>query len=133
MSDTFLVKHVTETIHRHWREVYDFAAAPENLTRWAAGLGQALEQGEGHWIVEGPLGRIQVRFAERNDFGVLDHWVTLPDGLVCYNPLRIVANGAGSEVTFTLYRLPGMSDEAYAADADAVARDLAALKALLEA
>jgi hypothetical protein len=52
---------------------------------------------------------------------------------VCYNPLRIVANGMGSEVTFTIYRLPGMSDEAYTADAAAVARDLATLKALLEA
>jgi len=63
---------------------------------------------------------------------VLDHYVTLPDGTECYNPLRIVANGAGSEVTFTLFRLPRMSDDAYAADAEAVTRDLATLKALLE-
>lgn len=133
MNDTFAVKPITQTIHREWREVYTFAAAPENLPRWAAGLGEALEQGDGDWLIDGPLGRIRVRFAEPNDFGVLDHWVTLPDGTVCYNPLRIVANGTGSEVTFTLYRLPGTSDEAYAADAAAVARDLATLKSLLEA
>jgi hypothetical protein len=96
-------------------------------------LGEALAQGEGDWIVDGPLGRIKVRFIEPNDYGVLDHYVTLPDGTECYNPLRIMANGTGSEVTFTLYRLPGTSDEAYAADAAAVARDLATLKTLLEA
>jgi len=133
MSSTYEVRHVTETIDRDWREVYAFASAPENLTRWAAGLGSALAQGDGDWIIDGPLGRIQVRFVERNDFGILDHYVTLPDGLECYNPLRIVANGTGSEVTFTLFRLPSMNDEAYAADAAAVARDLATLKSLLEA
>lgn len=133
MPSTYPVIHVTETIARDWREAYAFAAAPENLTRWAAGLGDAIAQGDGDWIVDGPLGRIKVRFVERNDFGILDHYVTLPDGMVCYNPLRIVANGAGCEVTFTLFRLPGTSDAAFMSDAAAVARDLATLKSLLEA
>ena len=47
--------------------------------------------------------------------------------------MRIVANGTGCEVTFTLFRQPGMSAEQFAADAEWVSRDLAALKALLEA
>ena len=38
----------------------------------------------------------------------------------------------GSEVIFTLFRLPGMTDEAFARDAEWVERDLRALKALLE-
>ena len=130
--DTFPAKQISQTIHRNWREVYDFAAQPENLPLWAAGLGGSLEPGDGYWYVEGPLGRVQLRFVERNEFGVLDHYVTLPSGLECYNPRRIVANGTGSEVTFTLFRLPGMTDEAFAADAAAVARDLATLKSLLE-
>ncbi len=47
--------------------------------------------------------------------------------------MRVVANGAGSEIIFTLFRLPGISDEKFAADAEWVRRDLNTLKALLEA
>jgi hypothetical protein len=47
--------------------------------------------------------------------------------------MRTVANGTGTEVLFTLFRVQGMSDEKFAADAQWVTRDLNALKALLEA
>jgi hypothetical protein len=50
-----------------------------------------------------------------------------------HNPMRAVANGSGSEVVFTLYRRPEMSEAEFARDADWVASDLARLKALLEA
>ena len=67
-----------------------------------------------------------------NPWGVLDHHVTLPTGAVVYSPMRVVANGAGSEVSFTLFRLPGVLDEQFAADATWVQRDLHALKRVLE-
>ena len=41
--------------------------------------------------------------------------------------------GTGTEVQFTLFRVPGMNDEKFAADADWVVRDLNKLKELLEA
>ncbi len=44
----------------------------------------------------------------------------------------MVANGSGSEVSFTLFRLPGVADEEFEADAAQVELDLKALKALLE-
>jgi hypothetical protein len=47
--------------------------------------------------------------------------------------LRVVANGENSEVTFTLFRLPGMDDEKFTADAAWVMRDLQKLKDVLEA
>jgi hypothetical protein len=46
--------------------------------------------------------------------------------------MRVVPNGTGAEVTFLLFRTPDMTDAAFAADAAAVARDLNALKTLLE-
>ena len=49
-----------------------------------------------------------------------------------YIPMRVIANGTGSEVILTLFRLPDMTDEAFARDATWVERDLNALKALLE-
>ena len=78
-------------------------------------------------------GRVKVRFTGRNELGVLDHDVILESGVCVHNPMRVVANGDGSEVLFTIFRRPGLSDEEFAEDASAVARDLGALKRLLEA
>jgi hypothetical protein len=75
----------------------------------------------------------RVRFTAPNPYGVLDHHVITPAGAEIYTPLRVIANGAGSEIIFTLFRQPGMSDEKFAADADWVRRDLGMLKRLLEA
>ena len=66
------------------------------------------------------------------ELGVLDHDVTLPDGTVVHNPLRVLANGRGSEVVFTLFRRPGTSDADFTADVEAVGRDLDRLAALLD-
>ena len=76
---------------------------------------------------------MKVRFTERNGFGVLDHYVIPEPGPKIYIPMRVISNGTGSEVLFTLFRLSEMSDEKFAEDAEWVKRDLNALKILLEA
>ncbi|MGH2369709.1 MAG: SRPBCC family protein [Chloroflexota bacterium] len=114
------------------REVYDFAVVPENLPQWATGLGTAGERVGDEWVAQTAQGPVRVRFVERNELGVLDHYVTLPGGEVVYSPMRVVANGSGSALSFTLFRRPGMTDEQLAADAAWVERDLKALKQLLE-
>jgi len=78
------------------------------------------------------MGRVRVEFVETNRFGVLDHTVTLPTSETFYNPMRVVPNGDGSEIVFTLIRPTGVDDADFEADVAAVTRDLAALKALLE-
>jgi predicted homoserine dehydrogenase-like protein len=75
---------------------------------------------------------VKIRFTEPNAYGVLDHYVELPDGSEIYVPMRVIANGTGSEVMLTLFRVPGMNDEKFAADAQWVMRDLNRLKDLLE-
>ena len=77
-------------------------------------------------------GFVGVRFTPANDFGVLDHAVMLPDGQSVMNPMRLVANGEGSEVMFTLLQLPGMSDEQFALDTGMVEADLRTLKVVVE-
>jgi hypothetical protein len=127
------VRHISIAIDRKPAEVYAFAADPRNLPRWAAGLAQSEVRKDGDaWIVEAPFGTARLRFAPPNDFGVMDHDVTLDSGITVHNPMRVVPNGEGSEFTFTLIRQPGMSDAQFAADAVAVEKDLQALKALLE-
>jgi hypothetical protein len=65
-------------------------------------------------------------------FGILDHDVTLPSGTKVYNPMRVFPNNDGSELIFTLYQRPDMSDQMFAEDVEAVATDLEKLKTLLE-
>ncbi|HWA45095.1 MAG TPA: polyketide cyclase [Hypericibacter adhaerens] len=129
------VRVLTQSIERDRAEVYGFLADPRNFAKWASGLGAGLEPSGTEWTAQGPEGPVRIRFAPRNEYGVLDHVVTVAPGVEVYVPMRVTANadGTGSLVTFTLFRQPGMSDEKFAADADWVHRDLDTLKKLLEA
>jgi hypothetical protein len=120
-------------INRPTDEVYAFASVPENFPKWASGLAKSISKVNDDWIAETAEGPVKVQFAERNPFGVLDHYVIPSSGADVHIPMRVIANGTGSEVFFTLFRLPHMSDEQFAADTEWVKRDLRALKTLLEA
>ncbi|HEX8394125.1 MAG TPA: hypothetical protein VF665_17410 [Longimicrobium sp.] len=119
------------SIPRGAAEVYAFVADGANLPRWAAGLGSGARSVDGGWEVQTEAGTAWLRYAETNAFGVLDHTVRLPDGGEVYVPMRVVADGEGSLVLFTVFREAGMTDEQFAADARAVARDLETLAGLL--
>ena len=125
-------RHLSVHIDRPAAEVYRYAADPAHLPEWAAGLAGGIAQVDGEWVADSPMGRVVVRFAPDNPFGVLDHDVVLPDGTTVTNPLRVLADGEGSEVVFTLRRQPGVDDAAFEADAAAVAADLATLTRVLE-
>jgi hypothetical protein len=103
-------------IERPYPEVYAFLTEPGNSAKWAAGMDSTA----------------RVTSTEPNEFGVLDHTVHLPDGQDVYVPMRAIRNGDGTEVLFTLLRLPSMDDDQFAADAEAVLKDLRTLKGLLE-
>ena len=51
---------------------------------------------------------------------------------IIHNPVRVITDGSGCEVVFTLRRLPGMSEKDFERDADAVSADLTKLKRVLE-
>jgi hypothetical protein len=129
---TFMAKHISVSINRSAALVYEFASNPENLPRWASGLSGSIKKVNEDWIADAPMGRVKVKFAEKNKFGVLDHDVTLPSGVKVYNPVRVFPNNDGSELVFALYRRPDMSDQEFAEDAKSVEKDLETLKTLLE-
>src|SRR5262245_39015951 len=116
MAETLESRTISVSIRREWRAVYEFARRPENFARWASGAAKSLRRGGDAWVADWPDGRTILRFAEPNDFGVLDHWVTLASGAEIHMPVRAVPNGSGCEVTFTLFRQPGMSDDVFARD-----------------
>lgn len=133
MPPLFETRIISISIVRRPQEVSDFVSNPANLPRWASGIGTSIKNVDGKWIADTQNGPIEIRFAPRNDLGVLDHYVTVAPGVVVYAPMRVVPNGSGSELTFTLFRQPDMTDRKFQEDADWVLRDFARLKALLEA
>jgi hypothetical protein len=133
MATMYQSRNLSVQIKRHPRDVYNFTSVPENFPRWASGLGMSLKRVNGEWIAETPQGPMKVRFTERNEFGILDHYVSPEPGVEIYIPMRVIPNGSGSELIFTLFRLSDISEEKFAADAEWVMRDLTALKNLLEA
>jgi carbon monoxide dehydrogenase subunit G len=127
------VQHTSIYIDRPPSDVYEFASNPENLSRWAAGLASSEVKKSGSaWVAEAPFGKVKIKFAENNTFGVMDHDVELDSGVVVHNPMRVVPNGDGSEFIFTLLQQTGMSEEQFAEDVRAVEKDLRTLKELLE-
>jgi len=119
-------------IDRPLSTVYAFASDPANLPRWAHGLGSSIVQEDGAWFVETSHGRARVTVAPDNPYGVLDQEVVTPSGETVYVPLRVTADGDGSEVVFTLRRTPGMTDAELERDTALVTADLELLKKVLE-
>lgn len=113
--------------------VYGFASDPANLPVWVPSFCKSVARVGGDWVVDSPLGRVVFAFAPPNEYGVLDHTVMLPDGTWLFNPMRVIANGDGSEVLFTLFQHQGMSDEQFRADAALVRSDLETLRQIVEA
>lgn len=129
---SFKSRHVGISINHPADEVYEFASNPENLPKWSAGISGSVKNVNGDWIAESPMGRVKVKFADKNRFGILDHDVTLPSGETFYNPMRVFPNKDGSELVFTLYQRPGMSDRDFRNDEEQIKADLEKLKALIE-
>jgi hypothetical protein len=128
---TYPVKHISVSINRPAADVYQFAANPENFPKWVAFVQSLTRQGDS-WVGETTLGTIRIKFTPQNDFGIIDHLVTLPTGEAVENHMRVITNNKGCEFIFTLFRLPGRTDEEFKEDANAVTKDLQKLKEIME-
>ncbi|RJK96006.1 SRPBCC family protein [Vallicoccus soli] len=125
-------RHLSVVVAAPAHVAYAYAADPERLPEWAAGLAAGVEQVDGAWYADSPMGRVRVDLAPANDLGVLDHVVTMPDGERVLNPVRVLPWGEGCEVVFTVRRRAGVDDAEFEADCAAVAADLEALRDRLE-
>jgi uncharacterized protein YndB with AHSA1/START domain len=122
---------VSVTIRRPPQDVYAYASDPSVLPDWS--FVESVEPIEDGWVATVPGGaRSIMRFSAPNELGVLDHDVEVGKGVVVYVPMRVVGNGEGSEVLFTVFRLPEMSDAEFDADVEMAHTDLRALRDLLE-
>lgn len=133
-SMTRLSQTLSVTINRPADEVYAYMANIQHLADWAAGLCESVirNTGANTWLIHTPTGEASVRFVEQNKFRIVDHYVKQGQDPEVYIPIRVLENEQGSEVIFTLFRLPGMK-ERFEKDRQAVQKDLDTLKKLIEA
>jgi len=125
-------KHITVSIECKPEEIYHFVRTPENSPKWLASFCLSVHVDADGWIIETEEGPMRFQFCERNEYGVLDHVVTLATGQQILNPMRVIPNGTGSEVLFTLYKRPEQTEEQFLQDASNVENDLHLLKQVLE-
>lgn len=126
-------KTLTVSISCNSQKVYEFVSNLENMPKWAKTFCRSIKKADGEWIIETPQDVVKIRIAPKNDFGILDHTVIPAHGMEVFVPVRVVPNGSGAEVIFTLFQQPGMSDQDFARDQGMIEQDLATLKQVLEA
>jgi hypothetical protein len=125
-------RHVSRVISVSPELVYEFASNPDNLPKWAAGLAKTEVVREGDvLLVDSPMGKVTVRFVPLNEYGVIDHDVTLPSGTTVTNPVRVLAHPEGSEILFTIRQIE-LTDDEFDRDIEMVEGDLERLKRLME-
>lgn len=129
---TFPVKNISISISKPTETVYQFASNPANFPVWVEFIKSMTKETENIWFAETDLGNLKIEFVPKNQFGVIDHLVTLPDGSTVNNPMRVIENGKGSEFIFTLFWIPNRTEEEFNQDAKLVENDLKKIKRKLE-
>lgn len=130
----YMSKTINLSIARPPTEVYEFLLEPRNYPRWAASLGGRFEHVGGRdWRAETPHGEVIIRFAERNTLGVLDHGVFREGEEPRMRMMRVVPNGDGCELIYTIFNREGASAEAFGSEVEWMATELEVLKTYLEA
>ena len=123
---------LTTSIDCSTQKVYEFVSNLENMPKWAKTFCRSIKKSNGEWIIETPQGQMEIKIAPKNEFGILDHTVIPAPGVEVFVPMRVVPNGSGSEVVFTLFQQPGMSDQEFVRDQGMVEQDLATLKQIMK-
>lgn len=132
MPTTLESRNLTVSIACDAAAVYEFVSNPANLPQWATAFCKSIRKVSSDWLMETNAGLMRVRFVPPNEFRVADHFVSPAPDVEIHVPMRVLQNGSGSEVVFTLFRSPDMTPEKFAEDIGLVAQDLQTLKRLLE-
>jgi hypothetical protein len=112
--------------------LFDFLATPENLPKWAVKFCHAIRpRDKTSWWVQGCMGEIPIRFSTDPVSGVIDYHMPAPTGEGVI-PSRVVPVGNRSAYVFTQFQPPGMADDAFQEQVEALKEELQVLKRLME-
>ena len=126
---------ITVSIDYPCEATYRFLSDPRNYGEWAAVEKNTYRQlPNGDWAAQVTFGGMRhFRFTPVNPFGVLDHAVFVPGEPLLWTPMRVMPNEDGTELTFTFYQRPGMSEAEFVSAVEWITTDFLTLKSLLEA
>lgn len=122
----------TITVKASPKAVFDFAADPENLPKWAVVFCRGLRREGSRWIVTTPEGDMAIRYESDAKTGVIDMHVSVASGVESPAFSRVVPNGEGAEYVFTFFQPPGLSDKDFRSQTEALKKELGVLRRLLE-
>ena len=131
-DDMMKSKTLSISVKSDPKAVYDFISNLENLPRWAPSTFPSIKHVNGEWLVITPQGQNKIKLTEKNNFGILDHYVKLTSEIEVYIPMRVVKNGDESEIMLTVFQTPEMTDEVFLEDIKMVEKDLNNLKTIIE-
>jgi hypothetical protein len=117
-------------------QAFDFIADPENLPRWAVGFCQSIRRdtaSDDRWVVTTAHGEVALRYVVDRARGIIDFHLSPAPGVETVAYSRVVPNGGGTEYIFTQVQTPGMPDEQFDAQVEALREELVVLQALLRA
>ena len=126
----------TVTLAASPQDVFDFVANPENLPRWAVGFCHSIrreDESDDRWVVTTGNGEISVRYVTDRALGVVDFHLSPAPGVESVAYSRVVPNADGAEYIFTQLQAPGMPDDVFEAQVDALREELIVLQALVRA
>ena len=118
MSDLRKTRTFTASIPRDRVELYDWIADADHLPRWHGAAWGALSR----------HGSVRVRFVRGDHACVLDLYWKTAAGAECVEAVRVLANGAGSEVVLSVVQTEGLSDHDFDQHARWAERALQELK-----
>ncbi len=121
------------TIDAHPAWVFEFVANPQNLPLWSQSFCLSVFQHEEAWFVESPHGPVQVHLQADPQTGVIDQYLFPSPEIQVMIPMRVVANGEGTEFIFTLFQPDDIAEEDYQQEIYWVEQELQMLKQQLEA
>jgi hypothetical protein len=114
-------------------DVFDFLAEPTNLPKWAVGFCHSIRRDGERWVVSTATGQVAIRYVTDRALGVIDFYISPSPGIEAAAFSRVLSNGSGAEYVFTQFQTPGMTDEAFDGQVQALVEELRILQGLIRA
>jgi hypothetical protein len=115
---------VTTVLDAPKEQVYDYLSKIENLPEWATEFARELKFEDGKAKVVNGLGEFYFTISANPETGVIDMYAGPSEDELGLFPTRVVAlPGDTSAFTFTMFQAPGMPDELFESQHQALLRE----------
>ena len=119
-----LDRTVTTVLDAPMYEVFDYLSRIENLPRWATEFARELKYEDGKAKVVNGLGEFYFSIDADPDTGVIDMYSGPAEDELALFPTRVVELPDGrSAYSFTMFQAPGMPDDLFESQYEALQRE----------